>query len=64
MSHQVLFSPFRLVKSLGLRFDETLLAVPFEHGASEGAAFPPQAGDGILEPGGCGTGLRGSGDEI
>ena len=57
MSHQVLFSPFRFMKSLILSFDETLLTVSFKHTASEGTAFPAQAGDSVLEPGGRGAGF-------
>lgn len=58
---QLLFSSFGFTKSLILSCNETLLTVSFKHGASEGAALPPQAGDCVLEPGGCGTGFpRGS----
>lgn len=64
MSHQLLFGPFGFVKSLTLSFDETLLTVSFKHGASQGATFPSQAGDSILEPGARGTGFRGGRDKI
>lgn len=57
MSHQLLFSPFRFMKSLVLSFDEALLTVSFKHTASKGAAFPAQAGDSVLEPGGRGAGF-------
>lgn len=61
---QLLFGPFGFVKSLTLSFDETLLTVSFKHGASQGATFPSQAGDSILEPGGRGTGFRGGRDKM
>lgn len=64
MSHQLLFSPFCFMKSLILSLNETLLTVSFKHRASEGATFPAQAGDGILEPGGRGTGFPRGSDEI
>lgn len=54
---QLLFCPLGFVKSLILRFNETLLTVAFECGAAEGAAFPAQAWHGVLEPGGHGTGF-------
>lgn len=63
-SHQLLFSPLGLLKSLVLRFNEALLTVPFEHGASEGAALPAQAWHGVLEPGACGTGFSWGSNEI
>lgn len=37
---QLLFSPFGFTKSLFLSFNETLLTVSFQHGASQGATFP------------------------
>lgn len=50
------------MESLILSFNETLLTVSFKHGATKGATFPAQAGDCILEPGGCGTGFPGGSD--
>lgn len=61
-SHQLLFSPFCFMESLILSFNETLLTVSFKHGATKGATFPAQAGDCVLEPGGCGTGFPGGSD--
>jgi hypothetical protein len=61
MSHQLFFRSSCFMESLVLSFDETLLTVPFKHGASECAALPAQARDIVLEPGGRGTSfLRGS----
>lgn len=54
---QLFFSPFCFMESLILSFDETLLTVSFKHSASQGTTLPPQTGDSILEPGGCGTGF-------
>lgn len=54
---QLLFGPFRFMKSLTLSFNETLLTVSFKHGAANGATFPPQARNSVLEPGGRGTGF-------
>lgn len=51
MSHQLFFRPFGFMKSLVLSFNETLLTVPFKHGASQGATLPAQARDVVLESG-------------
>lgn len=61
-SHQLLFSPFCFMESLILSFNETLLTVSFKHGATKGTTFPAEAGDCVLEPGGCGTGFPGGSD--
>lgn len=52
------------MKSLVLSFDETLLTVPFKHGASEGATLPAQARDVVLESGGWGTSFSRGSDRL
>lgn len=61
---QLLFSPFRFVKSLILSFNETLLTVSFKHGAPEGATSHPEAGHCILEPGGRGPRFPRGGNQM
>lgn len=52
------------MKSLVLSFNETLLTVPFKHGASQGATLPAQARDVVLESGGRGSCFPGGGDRL